>query len=134
MPHPDDARATNKALFTEMVIMLSTSALQHLGKIINPGTGKAEIHLEAAQATIDMLAMLEAKTRGNLDHEESRLLRNTLASLQMNYVETAQSPAGQQASAQQAQEKSSASTPPPESAPPAGEKDQKERKFHKTYG
>ena len=134
MPHPDDSRDTNKALFTEMVLMLSTSALQHLGKIINPVTGKTEIHLDAAQATIDMLSMIEAKTRGNLDFEEARLLKNTLASLQMNYVETSQSPAAQQPSAESSQEKSPASTPVSEGTPRPDDKAQKERKFHKTYG
>ncbi|MEI6563143.1 MAG: DUF1844 domain-containing protein [bacterium] len=81
----------NKALFMELAIMLSSSAMQQLGKIINPMTGKTEIHLEAAQATIDMLEMLEAKTRGNLDREEERLIKNTLTALQMNYVETSAS-------------------------------------------
>jgi len=122
-------------MFMDMVIMLSTSALQQLGKIINPMTGKTGIHLEAAQATIDMLVMLEAKTRGNLDADESRLLKNTLASLQMNYVETAQSPAAQQA-AEPAQQEAAATPPPPahEATAPVDDKDQKNPRFHKTYG
>jgi hypothetical protein len=81
----------NKAMFMQLVIMLSSSAMQHLGKIINPMTGKTELNLDAAQATIDMLEMIEAKTRGNLDRDEERLLKTTLTSLKMNYVETASS-------------------------------------------
>ena len=68
--------------------MLAMSAIQQMGKLVDPGTGKAEINLEAAKATIDMLDMLEARTRGNLDAEETRLLKDTLMSLKMNYVET----------------------------------------------
>lgn len=79
----------------QLVIMLSSSAMQHLGKIINPMTGKTELNLEAAQATIDMVEMIEAKTRGNLDKDEERLIRNTITTLKLNYVETAAAPAPQ---------------------------------------
>ena len=78
----------NKVLFMHLVSMLAMSAIQQMGKLVDPGTGKAEINLDAAQATIDMLDMLEARTRGNLDAEETRLLKDTLMSLKMNYVET----------------------------------------------
>ena len=78
----------NKVLFMHLVSMLAMSAIQQMGKLVDPGTGKAEINLEAAQATIDMLDMLEARTRGNLDAEETRLLKDTLMSLKMNYVES----------------------------------------------
>ena len=83
----------NKTMFMQLIIMLSSSAMQQLGKIINPMTGKMEIQLEGAQATIDMVEMLEAKTKGNLDREEDRLIKNTLTALRMNYVETAASTA-----------------------------------------
>ena len=78
----------NKILFMHLVSMLAMSAIQQMGKLVDPGTGKAEINLEAAQATIDMLDMLEARTRGNLDAEETKLLKDTLMSLKMNYVES----------------------------------------------
>ena len=80
-----------KAMFMELIMMLSSSAMQQLGKIIDPMTGKTELHLDAAQATIDMLEMLEAKTKGNLDHDEDRLVKNILTSLRMTYVETSAS-------------------------------------------
>ena len=89
----------NKIVFINTVMMLGSTAMQQMGKIINPMTHKAETNLEAAQATIDMVAMIEAKTRGNLDSDEARFLKNTLATLQMNYVETASSPSAQPASA-----------------------------------
>jgi hypothetical protein len=88
MPDPAPAEM-HKAMFMQLVIMLSSSAMQHLGKIINPMTGKTELNLDAAQATIDMVEMIEAKTKGNLGRDEERLLKTTLTSLKMNYVETA---------------------------------------------
>ncbi|MFA5043005.1 MAG: DUF1844 domain-containing protein [Kiritimatiellia bacterium] len=84
-PQENDA---NKMLFMHLLSMLAMSAIQQMGKLASPAAGKAEINLEAAQATIDMLDMLEAKTRGNLDADETRLLKDTLMSLKMNYVET----------------------------------------------
>ena len=112
----------HKALFMQLVIMLSSSAMQYLGKIINPMTGKTELNLEAAQATIDMVEMLEAKSKGNLDRDEERMIKTTLTTLRMNYVETAATPA-----AKAVQET-------PAAAPSEGEKkDAQDPKFHKTY-
>ena len=123
-----DTQDMNKALFMEMTMMLSSSAMQHLGKIINPMTGKTAINLEAAQGTIDMLEMLEVKTRGNLDKDEERLIKTSLTSLKMNYVETASSPAAKP-------------TPPAETPKDPAEESKEEKpatddkapKFHKTY-
>jgi len=83
----------NKYLFVNLVTMLSMSAMQQLGKLVpgragNPAEGKAEINLDAAQATIDTLDMLSAKTNGNLDKDEARLMKDTLSMLKMNFVET----------------------------------------------
>ncbi len=79
----------NRALFAHLVISLAQSTMIGLGKVVNPATQKAEINLEAAQQAIDMLDMLEAKTRGNLDAEEAKMMKSTLSMLKLNYVETA---------------------------------------------
>ena len=79
---------TNSNLFQGLVVSLAAATMQHLGKTLNPMTHKIEKNLEAAQSTIDMLDMLEAKTRGNLDSAESKLLKGVLAELKLNYVET----------------------------------------------
>ncbi len=79
---------SDKIMFMHLVSMLAMSAIQQMGKLVDPSTGKTAINLEAAQATIDILDMLEIKTRGNLDAEETRLLKDTLMSLKMNYVES----------------------------------------------
>ena len=122
----------HKAMFMELVIMLSSSAMQQLGKIINPLTGKTECNLEAAQATIDMLEMIEAKTRGNLDRDEGRLLANTLTSLRMNFVETAAAtPPDSKPDAKAEPAPAGNAAAEPASSEP---KTDKEPKFHKTYG
>lgn len=79
---------TNENLFQGLVISLAAAAMQHMGKTLNPVTQKIEKNLQAAQGTIDMLDMLAAKTSGNLNEAESKLLKNILAELKLNYVET----------------------------------------------
>lgn len=78
----------NDELFQGLVISLAAATMQHLGKTLNPATHKIEKNLQAAQATIDMLDMLAAKTQGNLGEAETKLLKGVLAELKLNYVET----------------------------------------------
>jgi len=75
-------------LFQGLILSLAAGVMQHLGKTLNPMTQKIEKNLPAAQSTIDMLDMLEAKTAGNLDEAEAKLMTHVLAELKMNYVET----------------------------------------------
>ena len=75
------------AMFMQLIISLQSSAWMLLGKVANPVTGKVEKNLEAAKATIDMLMMLQAKTKGNLTKVEEDYLSNTVNQLQLNYVE-----------------------------------------------
>ena len=78
----------NEEMFQGLVISLAAATMQHLGKTLNPMTNKIEKNLKAAQATIDMLDMLEAKTKGNLSDAGVKLLKSVLAELKLNYVET----------------------------------------------
>jgi hypothetical protein len=73
--------------FYQLILMFETAALQQLGKLINPLTGKVEKDLEQAKFSIDMLGMLEEKTEGNLTSEEKSYLQRVLAQLRLNYVE-----------------------------------------------
>lgn len=98
----------NQALFGHLLMSLAQSALMGMGKIVHPVVGKAEVDLEAAQQAIDMLEMLQERTKGNLSAEEERGLTQTLSMLQMNFVETAQ-----------AQPAPGAAAPAPEPAQPA---------------
>ncbi len=75
--------------FASFVLSLGTSALYHLGLVGDPETEKpvAKPDLVLVRQTIDTLAMLETKTRGNLDPEEAKLLDGLLYELRMHYVE-----------------------------------------------
>ncbi len=75
------------AQFIEFVMMQAQNASLFLGLTPNPSTGKPETNLDLARMFIDQLAMIQEKTRGNLSSEESNILRNVLANLQMAFVE-----------------------------------------------
>ena len=75
------------ALFLQLVIGLQQSAMISLGKLVNPITRKVEPDLETARATIDTLAAIESRTRGNLESDEARVLQQVLADLRLNYVD-----------------------------------------------
>ncbi len=76
--------------FSTFVLSLSSSALTHLGEVPDPGTGQTQENLPMAKQTIDLLAMLEEKTRGNLTPEEARLLKDFLFEVRMKYVQKAE--------------------------------------------
>ena len=78
--------------FIQYVSLLANSAMQHLGKLMNPVTGEMERNLDAAKATIDIIAMLKEKTKGNLSKNEEDVISNALANLQLNYVDEASRP------------------------------------------
>jgi hypothetical protein len=59
----------------------------HLGQAPHPETGSVEKTLPLARQTVDLLAMLEEKTKGNLSGDEERLLTQILFDLRMRYVE-----------------------------------------------
>jgi hypothetical protein len=73
--------------FSTFVISLSTQALMHLGEIASPMSGKIEADVPVAKQMIDILGILQDKTRGNLNTGEERLLEDILFDLRMKYVE-----------------------------------------------
>jgi len=73
--------------FATFVLSLSHSALVHLGDAPDPNGGQGKPDLELARQTIDVLAILETKTRGNLTGEEERLLSTALYDLRLRYVQ-----------------------------------------------
>jgi hypothetical protein len=75
------------ALFLQLVLGLSQAGMMALGKLMNPVTRKVEVNLEGARDTIDTLEAIEARTRGNLEPDEERVLRQALTDLRLNYVE-----------------------------------------------
>jgi len=72
--------------FTSFVLSLSTNALMHMGEIPNPLNDKEEKDIEAARHTIDIIAMLQKKTTGNLHKEEKLFVEEILYNLRMKFV------------------------------------------------
>src|SRR6187431_2970447 len=86
--HQHDAESISFAAF---VLSLAHTAAVHFGDIPDPVSGqKSEVNLPAAQQMIDILALLEEKTRGNLTAEERQLLDQILYELRLRYVEASQ--------------------------------------------
>lgn len=87
------ARGIPEASFTTHVLEMQMQALLALGDIEHPVTRRRERNLEHARYLIDVLAVLKDKTQGNLDPEEEAAISDTLAALQMRFVQVAGSPA-----------------------------------------
>jgi hypothetical protein len=74
--------------FLAFVFSLASNAAVHFGDLPDPTTNQTrEPDLEGASQLIEILAMLEEKTRGNLSAEERQLLDQVLFELRMRYVE-----------------------------------------------
>ena len=74
--------------FSTFILSLSTSAFYHLGMVPDPETGKpAPPNRALARQTIDTLEVLQLKTRGNLDAQESHLLESLLYELRLRFVD-----------------------------------------------
>jgi Domain of unknown function (DUF1844) len=73
--------------FATFVLSLSHSALMHLGETTHPESGATQKNLPLARQTIDLIAMLEEKTKGNLTGHEERLIGQILFDLRMRVVE-----------------------------------------------
>ena len=80
-------RGREAALFLQLVLGLQQAAMVALGKLMNPMSGKIERNLEGARNTIDTLAAIEARSRGNLESDEQRVLTQVLTELRMNYLD-----------------------------------------------
>lgn len=87
-PQPEGRPPLSLAAF---LTSLGYQTLMQLGELPHPETKERHFDLEAAKETIDLLILLESKTRGNLTPEEDKLLKNLLPELQMKFVEKAAS-------------------------------------------
>lgn len=96
----------------QLILSLEAAAMQQMGKLQNPFTGKIEKNLEVAKNSIEMLAMIERKTDGNLTSEEGALIKRVLYQLRMNYVDELES--------EEKAEKSAPDTEPDEHESDAG--------------
>lgn len=77
--------------FATFVLSFAHSALVHLGDAPNPADGATIVELPMARQTIDLLTLLQEKTKGNLSGEEERIVEQVLYDLRMRYVEVAKS-------------------------------------------
>ena len=73
--------------FVQLVITFQAAAMQQMGKLQNPITEKVERDLDQARFSIDMLEMLQEKTKNNLTEDEKKFLEHTLYELRMNYLD-----------------------------------------------
>ena len=77
----------DEALFLSIMYSFHAAAMQQMGKIANPFTGKVERDLNGARGTIDVLVMFRKKTEGNLTDRERRVLTGLITELQLNFVD-----------------------------------------------
>ena len=84
------------ASFTTLVSSLATQAMMALGGFKDPNSDKVMVDLDLAKHHIDTLKVLDAKTKGNLDEEEKKLLEEASYQVQMLFVQVVQHISGQQ--------------------------------------
>ena len=83
----NESQKKNEFYFVQLIITFQAAAMQQMGKLQNPITQKVERNLDQARSSIDMLEMLQDKTRNNLTEGEKKFLEHTLYDLRMNYVD-----------------------------------------------
>ncbi len=86
--HQHDPAEASEVTFVGFVLSLAHTAAFHFGDVPDPVTGQAApTNLAAAHQIIEILALLEQKTRGNLTAEERQLMEQIVYELQMRFVE-----------------------------------------------
>ncbi|HEX9974351.1 MAG TPA: DUF1844 domain-containing protein [bacterium] len=80
------AEEREKFLFSFLIMSYQTSALMQMGQLKDPHTQKVEKNLENAKLSIDILGMLQEKTKNNLTKDEAELLENVLRELRLSYI------------------------------------------------
>ena len=145
----DERNELHTELFAQMVMQQASLALMFLGVTPHPQTGQKLFDLDSAQMFIAQLDMLEAKTSGNLSPDEAALLKQSLTTVRMAFVqavnsgdpskssaEPAPAPAKESGAAAEAQAASAPEAKPAAeagSAPGASPADDERKKFVKKY-
>ncbi len=83
----DESEKKDEFHFVQLVMTFQAAAMQQMGKLQNPITQKVERNLDQARFSVDILEMIQNKTKNNLSENESKFLENTLYELRMNYVD-----------------------------------------------
>jgi Domain of unknown function (DUF1844) len=84
-PEPEDAEP-ERTMFNEFLMGIASSAFIYLGLVEHPATGRRQVDMTAAKESIDMLVMLQEKTKGNLTRGEEKFFDDLLSDLKMQYV------------------------------------------------
>lgn len=87
---PGGPQGAPKADLTSLLVMLYGDAMANMGQAPDPVSGRPHVDLEQARFAIDLLAMLQDKTRGNRTPDESAVLEEMLAALRMGFVRLSQ--------------------------------------------
>jgi hypothetical protein len=83
----NESEKKSEFYFVQLIITFQAAAMQQMGKLQNPITRKVERNLDQARSSIDMLEMLQDKTRNNLTENQQKFLEHTLYELRMNYLD-----------------------------------------------
>jgi len=83
----NESEKKSEFYFIQLIITFQAAAMQQMGKLQNPITQKVERNLDLARSSIDMLEMLQDKTKNNLTENEEKFLEHTLYELRMNYLD-----------------------------------------------
>jgi hypothetical protein len=126
------------SLFADLVLRQTQMALLLLGKVPHPEPGKSYRDLDQARLAIDQLAVLELKTKGNLTKDEAALLKQSLMTLRLAFVESveAASAEAKPGGERQAAEAGAAPPKPPAAGAGAGTApttEEPRKKFSKKY-
>jgi uncharacterized protein DUF1844 len=92
-PSDEPAAGEPRTAFALIIQMLAMPAYAALGMVPDPASGRQRVDRAAAREMIDLLAVLEQKTRGNLSFEESNFLSRVLYDLRLAFVEVSRPPA-----------------------------------------
>ncbi len=134
---PDAAEQQRTALFASLVMQQANMALTFLGKGQHGDAESPGVDLPTASMFIDTLEMLEARTRGNLSPEEAGLLKQTLTTLRISFVQASSSPAAKAPSPSPAEPAAPPAEPSADSVEPgqtaAAQDAEARRKFVKRY-
>lgn len=93
-PGPGGPAGAPKADLTSLLVMLYGDAMANMGQAPDPVTGRPHLDLEQARFVIDLLAMLQDKTRGNRTPDEDGVMEEMLGALRMGYVRLSQARRG----------------------------------------
>ena len=130
-------------IFVEFVMMQAQNAALCLGQIADPRVGEAQVNIPLAKMFIDQLAVIRAKTAGNLTADEQRVIDNTLEQLRLAFVQVAGQTGGLDSAEMEipgsdVPEPSAAAPKPAAVAPPEpareSQTEEGRKRFTKSYG